>query len=60
MNILHETPANQRKTAQLVASLKEMLAEALRKGFHGKVGVELNIQDGTIQQICRRVERIER
>lgn len=60
MNILRETPANQRKTAQLVASLKEMLAEALRKGFHGKVGVELNIQDGTIQQICRRVERIER
>ena len=60
MNILHETPANQRKTAQLVASLKEMLAETLRRGFHGKVGVELSIQDGTIQQICRRVERIER
>lgn len=60
MNILNETPANQRKTAQLVSSLKEMLADALRKGFHGKVGVELNIQDGTIQQICRRVERIER
>lgn len=60
MNILNETPANQRKTAQLVASLKEMLGEALRPGFYGKVGVELSIQDGTIQQICRRMERVER
>ncbi len=60
MITLSQTPTNQRKTAQLVASLKEMLSETLRQGFHGKVGVELSIQDGTIQQICRRVERIER
>ena len=60
MIMLNQTPANQRKRAQLVALLTEMLGEALRQGFHGKVGVELSIQDGTIQQICRRVEQIER
>ena len=60
MIVLNETPANQKKTAQLRLSLEEMLSEALRRGFHGTVGVELSIQDGTIQQICRRVERIER
>lgn len=60
MMTLNETPANRRKTAQLLASLEEMLAEVLRRGFHGRAEVELSIQDGTIQQICRRVERIDR
>jgi len=60
MIMLNETPTNQKKTALLLASLEEMLAEVLRRGFHGKAAVELTIQDGTIQHVLRRVERMER
>jgi hypothetical protein len=54
------TPANTRKMAQLEAALAEMLAETLRRGFFGTAAVELSVQDGTIQHIRRKVERIER
>ena len=60
MMTVTKTPANQRKMAQLKAALGEILAEVLRRGFHGTAGVELTIQDGTIQSICRKVERIQR
>jgi len=36
------------------------LEQALRRGFFGQVGVELKIQDGTIQHVCRKLEQIER
>jgi len=54
------TPANREKMAQLRSALAEILAETLRRGFYGTVGVELSVQDGTIQHVRRRVERIER
>ena len=57
---LLETPVNQRKVAQLEAALRQALGEALRHGFYGTVGLELSVQDGTIQQWRRRVERVER
>ena len=55
-----KTPANREKMAQLRSALAEILAEVLRRGFHGTAGVELSVQDGTIQHVRRRVERIER
>ena len=54
------TPANARKVAQLEAALAEVLAEALRRGFFGTAAVELSVQDGTIQHIRRKVERIDK
>jgi hypothetical protein len=57
---LSHTPVNQQKLALLERALAEILAEALRRGFHGTAGVELCVQDGTIQHIRRRVERIEK
>ena len=60
MITLAETPANQRKMAQLRSALGELLAEVLRRGFFGTAGLELVIQDGTIQCIRRKVERVER
>ena len=54
------TPANEKKMSQLRQALDELLQESLRRGFFGTAGVELNIQDGTIQHIRRRVERIEK
>ena len=44
----------------LRAALAEMLVEILRRGFHGTAGIELSVQDGTIQHIRRRIERVER
>lgn len=54
------TPGNAKKVAQLEAALAEILVQALRRGFFGTAAVELSVQDGTIQHIRRRVERIER
>ncbi len=54
------TPGNAKKMAQLEAALAELLAEATRRGFFGVVALELNVQDGTIQHIRRKLERIER
>lgn len=55
-----KSPANAKKVTQLESALSEILAEALRRGFFGTAAVELSIQDGTIQHIRRKVERIER
>src|SRR3990172_6747240 len=54
------TSGNAKKVAQLQMILAEILAEVLRRGFHGTAGVELSVQDGTIQHIRRKVERIEK
>ena len=51
---------NDRKVAQLHAAVAEILTEIMRRGFYGTAGIELNIQDGTIQHIRRRIEQIER
>jgi hypothetical protein len=32
----------------------------LRRGFHGTATVEVQINDGTVQKIIRRIERIDR
>ncbi len=57
---LRHTPGNVTKVSQVEAALAEVLAEALRRGFHGKAAIELAVQDGTIQHIRRMVERIEK
>ena len=60
MIALAETPTNRKKTAQLQRALAEILNEVLRRGFHGTAGVELSVQDGTIQSLRRSVDRLER
>ena len=60
MITLSETTTNQKRMAQLQQALSELCAEVLRRGFHGTAGLEVNVQDGTIQSIRRRVERVER
>ena len=55
-----QTPTNAKKVAQLQQAMAEMLAESLRRGFFGTASVELSIQDGTIQHIRRRLDRIEK
>jgi hypothetical protein len=55
-----ESPGNAKKLAQLQTALAQVLAEGLRRGFFGTASIEISIQDGTIQHIRRRVERVER
>ncbi len=55
-----KTAGNAKKVAQLQTVMAELLAEALRRGFFGTAAVELNVQDGTIQHIRRKVERVEK
>jgi len=52
------TPANAQRVEQLESVLAELLAETMQRGFFGTASVELNVQDGTIQYIRRRVDRI--
>ena len=51
---------NHEKVAQAETALGEILAEVLRRDFYGTAAIELSVQDGTIQHIRRKVERIER
>ena len=60
MMTLTQTPANEQKVSQLREVIARILAETLRRGFHGTAAVELSVQDGTIQHIRQRIERIER
>ncbi len=46
--------------AQLERAMAEILTETLRRGFHGTASLEMAVQDGTIQHIRRRVERVEK
>ncbi len=53
-------PANDRMIELLRAALAEILAEVLKRGYHGTAGIELSVQDGTIQHIRRNMEKTER
>ena len=57
---LHETAANRTRLDQAQRAWAELLAESLRRGFHGTAAVEIAVQDGTIQHIRRKVDRLEK
>ena len=60
MTTLTDSPTNKTKVDQLETALAEILSESLRRGFYGKAAIELAIQDGTIQQIRRLIERVDK
>ena len=51
---------NEKKLSQVESELVEVLKQITRRGFHGTGGVEVSVQDGTIQHIRSRMERILR
>lgn len=57
---LQDTPVNAAKIAQLRESWNELLEAALRRGFHGTAAVEVAVQDGTIQVVRQRLERLRK
>lgn len=58
MNV-RDTPVNQSKLARLEKAWRELLEAAMARGYHGTIGLEVTVQDGTIQHFVRRVERRE-
>lgn len=55
-----QSTRNIEKTERAVTVLRECMDAALRRGFFGTVTLELAVQDGTIQQLRRRIEELER
>ncbi len=60
MTTLEDTPANQAKLTQIEIVWRQLLAGALKRGFHGTATVEVSVQDGTIQHIRRRIEQLDK
>jgi hypothetical protein len=57
---VRNTPTNRDKLSQLERLLSATIADVLRRGFFGTASIEVAIQDGTIQYIRSRTERIEK
>ncbi|MCE9604576.1 MAG: hypothetical protein K8U03_06680 [Planctomycetia bacterium] len=55
----HST-ANSVKLTRSTAALEELLKQALQRGFHGTVRLEISVQDGTIQHIRKGIEQLEK
>lgn len=60
MSELRHTPINRDKILQLERTLSATIADVLRRGFFGSASIEVSVQDGTIQYIRARTERIEK
>jgi hypothetical protein len=60
MTTLENTPINQAKLTQADSAWRQVVEQALRRGFHGSAAIELSVQDGTIQNIRRRIEQLDR
>ena len=54
------TAGNRIKLNQVETMLSDLIAETLRRGFHGKAMLEMVVNDGTIQQLRKVVEKVER
>jgi len=52
--------ANELKQSRATDAWRQTLAEVSRLGFYGTAAIEVSVQDGTIQNIRRKVEQIER
>ncbi|HTU27311.1 MAG TPA: hypothetical protein VMF30_18020 [Pirellulales bacterium] len=59
MTTLEDTPSNQAKLAQADSAWRAVLEHTLQRGFYGHASIELSVQDGTIQNIRRRIEQLE-
>lgn len=60
MKPLNDTPANDRKVALLQRVMAEILVDTCQRGFYGSATLEFHVVDGTIQDIRRKTERVQR
>jgi len=55
-----QSPVNLAKLIRVEAFYESLIDEVLQRGFHGNAKLELVVADGTIQQICSTVERVDK
>lgn len=60
MATLESQPTNQRQLDTFRRTVSEMLAYVLAHGFYGAAGVEMTLQNGIIQNVLMRIERVEK
>ena len=60
MSSIHTSDANRSKVQLAESVWREALADVLRRGFFGTAGVDVTVQDGTVQHVRLRVERVHR
>jgi hypothetical protein len=60
MEMRKESTANLSWLGRMENVWHEVLVEVMKRGFHGAASVEVQITDGTIQKITRRVEQFEK
>lgn len=58
ITLTHAT--NEKKVCQAEAELAGILKEILRRGFFGTAAVEVSVQDGMIQHVRSRLEKVVR
>ncbi len=54
------TPINEQKLALACDILRQLCGELLKRGAYGTAAVEIVVQDGTIQSLRRRTERVDK
>ena len=55
-----QSPTNTAKIGRSLTLLDDLLRQALQRGFHGSVRLEITVQDGTIQHIRKCLEQLEK
>jgi hypothetical protein len=55
-----EEPTNLSWRGRVDDAWQAILDDVLKRGFHGRASVELQIADGTICRVTRCVERVEK
>jgi hypothetical protein len=55
-----DTEENRAKVKLVERCLIDLLGDVLQPGVYGSAALEIAVQDGTIQHVRRRWERIER
>lgn len=54
------TPINEQKLTLACDILRQLGGELLKRGVYGTAAVEIVVQDGTIQSLRRRTERVDK
>jgi hypothetical protein len=57
---MSDTQLTPSKTQAAEATWMRLLESSLRRGFYGTLAVEVTVQDGTIQLIRERTERVNK
>ena len=60
MSDANDYPKNERMVVRLEQAVAALLRQVLRRGFHGTAGVEIAIQDGIVQHVRTKIDRLDK